>query len=158
MKMVKKILCIFIFTLVVISACEASTKWVKYVNERYGYSIDYPSNIFVKCRKSDSGDGVWLESKDGKLKLTLSGGYNVLEQDGHDMLEWAASEDIIKTDAKHDYYRIVYYENKDIVHYYGKIDESYRADFSLSFPKEREKEFRSIIKRLERTLQLASDE
>lgn len=153
----KKVLCVFVSIFMLFSTCEAYTKWLKYVNERFGYSIDYPQ-IFVKKRESNNGDGLWLESKDGKIKLTLSGGYNVLDWTGHDMLQWDTSKDIIEMDINAVSYKNVYYENNNIVHHYGTIDERTWAAFWLTFPKNRKKELDAAIKRMERTLQLGSDD
>ena len=152
----KKFLGFFIILIAILPAY-AIPKWFKYVNDRFGYSIEYP-NIFSKRRESNSGDGIWLESKDGKIKLTLSGGYNVFEGTAHDMIDWNISKDIIQMDVNHDSYRCVYHEGKNIIHHYGLIDENNWTAFWLTFPKNRKKEFSTSIKRMEKTLELPPED
>ena len=74
-----------LFSILVPGADAAEEQWISYVNERFGYSIEYP-DIFSDIQESDNGDGVWLSFETDKYALTLSGGYNVLEEDAESKL------------------------------------------------------------------------
>ncbi len=62
-----------LFSILVPGADAAEEQWISYVNERFGYSIEYP-DIFSDIQESDNGDGVWLSFETDKYALTLSGG------------------------------------------------------------------------------------
>jgi hypothetical protein len=52
-----------------------------YVNDRFGYSVKVPHEIFTEVVLiPDNGDGIILESKDGKSRFRASGGY-VMDED-----------------------------------------------------------------------------
>ena len=76
----------------------AAQKWARYVNKRFGYSVEYP-DLFSKRDEPANGDGVWLKSKDGRTRLTFSGGYNVLMQDGEATLESREAEGVLKKES-----------------------------------------------------------
>jgi opacity protein-like surface antigen len=46
--------------------------WKPYANPRFGYVIDLPSD-FATVSAADNGDGMTLQSKDGKAKLLVFG-------------------------------------------------------------------------------------
>ena len=130
----------------------ASQKWNSYVNARFGYSIDYP-NIFTKRIESENGDGVWLEAKDARL--TLSGGYNVLMQDGADMLGAHNLDGLINGESDSGWFRIIRKKGLQIIHEYGVLNDDMWASFTLTYPDT--KNFNSVIKKMERTLKLNGD-
>lgn len=130
----------------------ASQKWNSYVNARFGYSIDYP-NIFTKRIESENGDGVWLEAKDARL--TLSGGYNVLMQDGADMLGAHNLDGLINGESDSGWFRIIRKKGSQIIHEYGVLNDDMWASFTLTYPDT--KNFNSVIKKMERNLKLNGD-
>lgn len=56
---------------------EEKISYKQYANARYGFSIEYPDNFTVKVNP-DNGDGIVLQSRDGKSEITISGINNVL--------------------------------------------------------------------------------
>ncbi|MCB0706114.1 MAG: hypothetical protein KDC34_12415 [Saprospiraceae bacterium] len=50
-----------------------------YCNERFGYCMEYPEDIFTQEFFPDNGDGVLLISTDNMTRLRVSGSYNVLD-------------------------------------------------------------------------------
>lgn len=130
----------------------ASQKWNSYVNARFGYSIDYP-NIFTKRIESENGDGVWLEAKNARL--TLSGGYNVLMQDGADMLGAHNLDELINGESDSGWFRIIRKKGSQIIHEYGVLNDDMWASFTLTYPDT--KNFNSVIKKMERNLKLNGD-
>jgi hypothetical protein len=49
----------------------ATDDWRTYSNERYGFSLQYPSNIFVVEQTTEAGDGHLLVAKDGGAQLLV---------------------------------------------------------------------------------------
>lgn len=43
--------------------------WTTYGNARYGFSVDYPANLFTQQQASDNGDGITLKSEDGAIEF-----------------------------------------------------------------------------------------
>ena len=150
----KKILCALLCVILVVPAWGAAQKWAKYVNERFGYSVEYP-DIFSKRDEPANGDGVWLKSKDGKTRLTLSGGFNVLMQDGEAMLESREARGILKKESGSSWFRLVRQEGKQIIHEYGVVNDDDWASFTFAYPKG--KDFKTAISRMERSLRLEED-
>jgi hypothetical protein len=52
-------------------AREGSAAWTSYRNERYGFSLQYPSDAFAPERTSEAGDGTVFSSADGQAKLLV---------------------------------------------------------------------------------------
>ena len=45
--------------------------WTAYRNERYGFSLQYPADIFAVERTSEAGDGAVFATTDGQAKLLV---------------------------------------------------------------------------------------
>ncbi|ESR26750.1 hypothetical protein [Lutibaculum baratangense] len=58
-----------------------AAQWARYDNERFGYSLRYPADIFAQAEPSQNGDGITLFTRDGRARLIVFGGHNAL---GHD--------------------------------------------------------------------------
>ncbi len=55
--------------------------WVRYTNERFGFSFAYPANVFsLPDRPPDNGDGQVFRTPDGKAAIGGSGGFNALDE------------------------------------------------------------------------------
>jgi len=53
-------------------AREATTgDWVRYHNERFGFRLDYPADIFRVERTSEAGDGRVFAARDGEARLLV---------------------------------------------------------------------------------------
>jgi len=70
----KKIILILLLTTLFSHALNLET----YKNNRFLFSMDYPSDIFVNKKFPTNGDGVELTNKSKTLKLLLSGSYMVV--------------------------------------------------------------------------------
>ena len=51
----------------------------QYCNNRFGYCLKYPEQLFPKSFVADNDDGIRLASEDGKLHVEASGSYNIME-------------------------------------------------------------------------------
>ncbi len=148
-------------------ASAVEEQWTTYVNERFGYSVEY-ADIYTERDEPENGDGVWLSASDGKYALTLSGGYNILEEDGESRLRSRLDNvaHIVPGSGESgpDWYRVVYGDDdgKDgserLFHEYGSINADNWASFILVYPiKERER-FAPIVACLEETLMIAPED
>lgn len=72
----KKIIFLLLLLVIFVSAGNASPLQT-YYNNRFNYSINYPSDIFTIKNHPANGGGIWLSDKTKKLKLTLIGRYMV---------------------------------------------------------------------------------
>ncbi len=144
----------------------ADEEWADYENERFGYSIQYPV-IYSKIKESDNGDGVWMSARGG-YELTLSGGYNVLEQTAEEIFADRLEEvSHLVSDANgcdDDWYRLVYSDDggksgkERYFHEFGRVDEESWASFILVYPAKEVKRFARIAAVMEDSLRLAGDE
>jgi len=62
------------------SAVRAALDWVPYVNQRFGFSLRYPANLFEPERKSEAGDGEVFAGMRGQGRLLVGALEN---SDGH---------------------------------------------------------------------------
>ena len=51
--------------------CLATNDWVSYSNERFGFSLQYPANVFALERRTEAGDGELFVAKDGAARLLV---------------------------------------------------------------------------------------
>lgn len=121
----------------------------KYINNRYGFSIDYP-DFLTKVSYSENGDGIHLTNKNEDVILGVSGRNNVL----YDTVESEYKETLRR------YSNITYkkvfkngfvvsgIENGNIFYINEVIGEGAINSFYIEYPRSREKEFDSIVKRI----------
>ena len=58
-------------TLRMTAVSAATEEWHTYNNERFGFSLKYPSSIFAVERTAEAGDGQLFISKDGEARLLV---------------------------------------------------------------------------------------
>lgn len=136
----------------------ASTKWRIYADERFGAYVEYP-DIFTKGLEKPAGaEGLWLQSHDGYVKLTVLTGYNTAGKSAQGILnEIAADAENAKIIAKkygNGWYRLVYRRLEDTVHRYGIAGDYMKAEFILGYPNEKSEQFKSVTERMEQTLNI----
>lgn len=141
----------------------AKETWTTYVNERFGYSVEHPE-IYTDTEEPENGDGLWLSTDGDIYTLTLSGGYNILGENGESRLRSRLEETahIVSAPDESDqgWYRLIYSDdggrdgNERLFHEYGKIDNEHWASFILVYPLEEKERFAPIAERMEETLQL----
>jgi hypothetical protein len=92
-----------------------------YSNERFEYSVSVPHKVFTKVVVlPDNGDGMILESKDGKARFRVSGGYVMVDRflkESYDSARESITGDwIIEDEIGEDYWKLAWRE-EDVVHY-----------------------------------------
>lgn len=145
---------------VLLAVPAAADQWTKYENDRFGYSVEYP-DIFSEMKEPENGDGVWLSSKDGRYALTLSGGYNVLGDDGEAMLASRLEDvsSVLSKEATPGGYRLVYDDGKERLFFEcAVVNEEAWTSFVLSCPKEEQERFVPVVERMEKSLGFPSGE
>ena len=63
-----------------------------YANQRYGYSIRYPADLFVTEREADNGDGRAFHARRGGTRFLVWGSHNALDQTPADLAAEASQE------------------------------------------------------------------
>ena len=154
---------VFIVRIFALPASAAEEKWTSYDNERFGYSVEY-ADIYTERTDPDNGDGVWLSASDGKYALTLSGGFNVMGEDGESRLRSRLGEvaHILpgSEESAPGWYRVIYSDDggKDgsehLFYEYGSINGENWASFILVYPIEERERFAAIAAHLEKTLMI----
>ena len=59
-----------------LSGASADERWATYVNDRFGFSLSYPADVFVPQPPPENDDGRTLTAADG-AKILVFAGYNV---------------------------------------------------------------------------------
>ena len=54
-----------------IAQAQTNTGWVEHRNDKYGFSLEYPGDIFKLERTTETGDGHAFVSEDGKARLLV---------------------------------------------------------------------------------------
>jgi hypothetical protein len=145
-------------------AARAALDWVPYVNERFGFSLRYPANLFAPERRSDAGDGEVFAGVRGRGRLLVGALEN---SDGHTIGSYL---NMIRQQSYADYNvdyaprgatwfvlsgengRDVFYE-KVMFSCGGRIINS----FALIYPIESKREFDPIVEGIEKTFRPGQD-
>jgi hypothetical protein len=66
------------FVFGVATAAVAQQRWTTYANPRFGATIDYPADLFVRPDPPpENGDGQAFHTRDGRARLAVWGAYNI---------------------------------------------------------------------------------
>lgn len=130
--------------------------YVKYINERFGFSIEYPDYLEVIV-DPDNGDGIKVGDKD--LKLTVSGSYNVLSETPESM-----EEEIVKTKSNisykekgKDFFVASWLEGDKVIYEYRKVGENMIQGFILEYNESKIKEFEPIVNKIYKSFKASED-
>jgi hypothetical protein len=69
-----------VFVALAVTAAFGQSKYSTYNNARFGYSIQYPSDVLEMQSEADNGDGATFVSKDGSAEMRVWGQLNVLNR------------------------------------------------------------------------------
>ena len=146
------------------SAVRAALDWVPYVNQRFGFSLRYPANLFEPERKSEAGDGEVFAGMRGQGRLlvgalengdghTIGSYMNMIKQQSYagynvDYAPRGATWFVLSGQNDRD----VFYE-KVMFSCSGRIINS----FALIYPIESKREFDPIVQGIEKTFRPGQD-
>lgn len=141
----------FILLLLLTFTLQADT----YTNSRFGFSIEYPAEIFINKTYPENGDGVWLDNKDKTVQLIPSGSLAVLSTDIKEIykqnLEWKSEEKSIEVTYKRqkdNWFVISGYNHDTAIVFYEKrfyYDEKV-IGYIFSYPIKSNKNYEKYIK------------
>jgi hypothetical protein len=134
----------------------AQNAWKTYRNDRFGTTIEYPSDRFRALRPPDNGDGLKFVASDGAT-FTVSAGRNVLEQSlaeiERDMRADDAKRTISYRSAGPDWFvlsgsrgNMTFYERHLLSH-----QNQIRNSFVMSYPKRLDTAYDTIVTRMSRS-------
>lgn len=128
----------------------------KYSNQRFGFSIEYPDYLKVIV-DPENGDGIQVGNED--LKLTVSGGYNVLNETPDSMeKELINGKDNISYKEKgKDFFVASWIEGDTVIYQYKKIGKNMIQGFVLEYNKSKIKEFDPIVNRIYKSFKASKD-
>ena len=134
----------------------SSTEWLTYVDERLQYYVEYPDILTKGLEKPANSSGLWLNSSDGYVRLTVLGKHNATGKTAAGILNEISSKanniTIIKKEHGFDWYRFVYRRVYDTVYRYGIVNCYVNAEFILGYPNEKSEQFKTVTARMEQTL------
>ena len=146
------------------SAVRAALDWVPYVNQRFGFSMRYPANLFEPERRSEAWDGEVFTGMRGQGRLLVGalensdghsiGSYmNMIKQQSYagynvDYAPRGATWFVLSGENDRD----VFYE-KVMFSCSGRIINS----FALIYPIESKREFDPIVEGIEKTFRPGQD-
>ncbi|MGL5414797.1 MAG: hypothetical protein ACRDAU_03950 [Clostridium sp.] len=128
----------------------------KYNNERFGFSIEYPDYLKLMV-DPDNGDGIQVGNEE--LKLTVSGGYNVLNETPDSMeRELVNGKDNISYKEKgEDFFVASWAEGDMVIYQYKKIGKNMIQGFVIEYHKDKIKEFDPIVNRIYKSFKPSKD-
>ena len=137
----------------------ASTKWFAYTDKNLGAYIEYPDIFPQELERPAGAEGLWVQSSDGYVRLTVLFSYNTSGETSEGILRKISSNTesiikVLKKEYNNGWYRFVYRRSYDTVHRYGIIRGYVKAEFILGYPNEKSEQFRAITDRMEQTLQI----
>jgi hypothetical protein len=75
--------------------------WTRYVNARFGFSVEYPAGAFAAERAPDNGDGRKYRAIHGGARLAVWAGHNATGQRPHEWVAAVSAEDCRKGRARY---------------------------------------------------------
>ena len=154
-----KVELILLFLLLTVTTVSAQRKFATYHNERFAYSIEYPSDLLKMQPPPENGDGREFDSRDGSVKLLVWGNYNASDQSWK---QWYKSDlkDFLEKPAytvvKNHWYVISGLKNDKIFYQktmrrtlrqkLGNIDVFYT--FTIEYPESERSKFDPIVRHI----------
>lgn len=151
---------IFLFVAIIAFAsvaAAAQSKYDTYINERFSFSIDYPSDLLTMQPPPTNGDGRAFLSKDGNIELQIWANYNALfhsvEQECAWSLENLKNVEVTYKKVADSWFVVsgtsngkIYYQ-KTLYHKFKNTDVFFT--FTLEYPKSQKRRFDPVVRRIE---------
>lgn len=162
----RSLIIIFIFMLISIDAkvvkgnecisvdlIEKYSKYNTYINERYGFSIEYPSEL-IPSEPSTNNDGMYFSNIDKTVELIVWGSNNI-EADSAETLYKHDMQYIPKdnhTTWCNGYaYNLTWHDNKYMYHKYSIVGKGSINTFTFKSPIENKELYEYVIERLDKS-------
>lgn len=159
MKQLSLITGLLLFILLLGSSCKLGNKpqtnntvdtlaYERYHNERFGFSIEYPSKLLIPQPEATNGDGRTFISEDGEFKMIAYGGHNMdfITQEPLDIknlfqevLIDLGEEELIKSQLKEDNQFIIISKSNGHYNYkYTCLTDEYQFHIVIEYPEEKD--------------------
>ena len=138
---------------------EGSTEgYYKYINARFGFSIDFPKDLNYVFMLPENGDGIRVGKKDESAVLTVSGGHNVFSTEYYkeEYAEEAARLNCAYSVLGNDYYILSYADGDYIFHRKVFFNSEYVSSFTFRYLKEQHKKYEEVTEKIENSFQAGS--
>ena len=139
---------------------EGSTDgYYKYINARFGFSIDFPKDLNYVFLLPENGDGIRVGKKDESAILTVSGSHNVFSTEYYkeEYQEEAARFDRAYSVIGENYY-ILSYREGDYT-FYRKVffSSEYVSSFTFQYLREQHKIYEEVTENMENSFKAEFD-
>lgn len=121
-----------------------------YTNERFGFSINYPSNL-IPGNSPTNGDGLEFKSADCRVTLGVWGSYNALSKTIEDSYSAKINSLPVKPAYTHlnSNSYILSWEENGIIHYsYSILGKSCFNGFSFTYPASEKDYYSNVVDRI----------
>lgn len=160
----KRILFALILICMIVCANYGQTKYRTYTNDRFAYSIEYPSNLLSIQAPPENNDGRTFRSKDGKVEMRVWGQHNAL---GRDLVQ-EYDESVKRCGSSktpmifYERYFVISCRVGDRIFYQRTM---HRGDtgpevfftFTIEYPSSQKKRFDAIVRRISRSFKFDPD-
>jgi hypothetical protein len=125
-----------------------------YNNGRFGFSVQYPTNLLTKKTYPENGDGIWLSNDDGTVEVTPSAGFALNTSNTKQMykeaIDWKQENkamEITYKRQKNNWYVLSGYDHSSNKIFYEKyyLNNGVRSGFSILFPKNEKKKYEKLV-------------
>ena len=139
-------------------ATTVKSVWKTYVNERFGFAIDYPANELIAAPESLNGDGRRFDSKDGTFRALVYQRNNVLLESKAELSASAIDgrRTTLKIDTKNGFVVSGTNETGDRIWYIRtRIDAEEIGYLDLEYPATDKLRWDAIVSRMSKSFNLA---
>jgi len=125
-----------------------------YNNGRFGFSLQYPTNLLTKKKYPENGDGVWLSNDDGTVEVTPSAAFELSTSNAKQMYKEAigwkqknSTMEITYKRQKNNWYVLSGYDHSENKIFYEKyyLKNGVRSGFTIVFPKNEKKKYEKLV-------------
>lgn len=128
-------------------------KYSEYVNSKFSFSIQYPSNLLFPQGESDIGDGQIFLSQDAKIKLNTWGSFNTfdttIEQEFNDESRGGLGSDphkvVVYKKQKNNWFVVSGYRDTNIFYMKEFLVGDHFIGFNIEYPKSENDKWKPIV-------------
>jgi len=143
---------------------DAQTKYQTYRNERFAYSIEYPSGLLKRQAPPANNDGRIFRSNDGKIEMLVWGQHNALDRtfvgQYDDSLQKCGDAEVYKVFNERFFVisctlngRIFYQKTLQR----GGAEPEIFFTFTIEYPRDQKKKMDPVVKRISRSFKFDPD-
>lgn len=126
-----------------------NTDYLQYANGRYGFSVEYPSDLTVENAPAN-GDGATFSSKNGSVSFRVFGSNNVESLSPSQYFKQNVSDagNVVYKAQKSNWYVVSYKNGKNITYQKCIIGDGSVNSYVITYPASRKAEFDIVIQHI----------